>query len=124
MYVRNSKEAKIDGKLIASQFKSFYTSRQFKIRTNYNLTVSALRTAFSEDEIFIGFYENLFDANSLNKLTTFIGADLNFDVNTKYNKSLEIDLPIEVCRECIKYYEDIYHYCYKEFPITKNLWSR
>ena len=43
---------------------------------------------------------------------------------TSINSSLEIDLPIEVYRECMKYYEDIYHYCYKEFPITKNLWGR
>lgn len=124
MYVRDSKEAKIDGKLIVSQFKRFYTSREFKVRTNYNLTVNALRTSFSANEIFIGFYENLFDANSLNKLSTFVEADLNFDVKIKYNSSLEIDLPIEVYRECMKYYEDIYHYCYKEFPITKNLWGR
>jgi hypothetical protein len=124
MRLRDLDEKKIDVTLIANQFKNFYTNLQFKIRTNYDFTINALRTSFSEDAIFIGFYENLFDLNSLNRLSTFIDADLHPDINKKYNSSIKKDLPSEIYKECMRYYENIYHYCYKEFPITKDLWGK
>lgn len=104
-------------------FKELYKSNEMVHRTRYDLTVENLKRSFSSNEIFLGFYEKLFEQRTLQQLSEFLGFGLGeADVGTKVNSSSEAFLPAEEEQECKEFFQRVYEYCYRNFSITKDLW--
>ncbi len=115
---------KIDNRALLSEFESFYTSPLCQARTKYKDTVNAIRSSFEKNQIFIGFYENIFQINNLQALSDFLEINLvNANIETKINTSPSFELTFEKYMQCHKYYSEVYAYCFDEFPITKELWG-
>lgn len=51
----------------------YIRSDQARLRTNYPATLTRLRAAFSEDQLFIGCYETFFSPTELDRIATFFG---------------------------------------------------
>lgn len=114
---------KIEHELLLGEFEKFYKSPQFVARTMYESTIKTIRSNFPENQIFFGFYENLFDKNNLKALSGFLDLDLvHANVETKVHASPSFELSSKEYIQCKQYYIDVYNYCFKEFPITKELW--
>ena len=103
---------------------NYYNSPGFIMRTKYENTIINLKKAFSKDEIFIGFYENLFNNSNLDMLSNFLGIkeSLNYKHNFT-NVSPLYQLDTEISKICRNFYKDTYDYCFTNFPITEKLWK-
>ncbi|MEQ8699689.1 sulfotransferase [Bauldia litoralis] len=68
--------------------------RKYLERTEYTSTVKNLRASFAPEDVFIGFYETLFDDAEVARLATFLGLDdLVFDASANPNKSADLRKP-------------------------------
>ncbi len=66
-----------------------------KLRTQYDRTIRSLQSTFSEDNILLIFFEELFSDSTLNRLSEFLNLDNKFskNFNAKVNSSKEIGCP-------------------------------
>ena len=110
---------------IVEQFPNFYKTPGAIDRTNYQKTVLALREAFPEKDVFIGFYETLFEEKSRIQLSEFLEINLeNVNTEEKVNSSKKLTLPEKEYNACKEYYSELYEFCRIHFPQTQQLWSR
>lgn len=106
--------------------EQLYRSDRFRFRTNYHETIKALESVFPPDAIFYGFYENLFTKATVDRLSEFLGIPANYAViDQRFNASPKS----EPCRsdlrqELMHYYADVYAFCQKRFPETRELWRQ
>lgn len=116
-----------EGKILSDReynhrFKRFCKGNAFS-RTQYNKTIKNLRNSFDNDELFINFYENLFEKRTIKQLSDFLEIDLSYaNVNEYVNKSSTKELSSELRDECKKIFQNVYSFCEKEYPITKKIW--
>lgn len=110
---------------LLEKFSNFYTRDEIVKRTRYDHTITALNDSFDKKNIYLGFYESLFEPASLAKLKAFLKIrDLTFDVNERVNVSKPLHLPQDQVQACQDYYADVYDYCYTHFPQTQKLWAK
>lgn len=106
--------------------KQLYRTNAFRFRTTYQETIAALEQVFDIEDVFYGFYENLFTKNSIESLSRFLCVTPNFAaIGQHYN----ISPKSETCRtdlqnEVVSFYQDVYAYCNKRFPVTQELWHK
>lgn len=106
--------------------EQLYRSDRFRFRTNYHETIEVLESVFPPDAIFYGFYENLFTKATVDRLSEFLGIPANYAViDQRFNASPKS----EPCRsdlrqELMHYYADVYAFCQKRFPETRELWRQ
>ncbi|WP_298637089.1 sulfotransferase [uncultured Umboniibacter sp.] len=101
--------------------------RKAEIRTRYEVTIERLERVFDEQNIFYGFYEQLFQSDTLNRLREFLDlADFEPDVAFQSNVSKKSqslrELNEEVATTIVNHYRSTYEYCEKRFHIS-SLWS-
>lgn len=106
--------------------KQLYRSERFQFRTNYHETIEALESVFLPEAVFYGFYENLFTTPTLDRLSEFLDIPANYDV---IEQRFNVSPKSEQCRpdlrqEVMHYYADVYAYCHKRFPETRELWCQ
>ncbi len=94
-------------------------------RSNYMRTVSSLDNSFESEDVFIGFYEKLFDETTINRLSMFFGVNpACFNPEYVANASERM---YEYPREFIDYlayeYRDIYRFVYRRYPEVIDIWS-
>jgi hypothetical protein len=101
--------------------------RWCEIRTKYEITISNLEAIFDSNDIFYGFYEELFEEQSISNLSSFL--DLNefpIDINHKVNVSEKNDSSLELDEELgsriFNHYKETYEYCQNRFGV-KELWN-
>lgn len=96
--------------------KSYQTAR-FQKRTRYDVTIANLEQVFAEDELFYGFYEEMFEPSRINDICDFLGvAYLAPDFETKINASRTgnaID-PALLC-EIRRHYDPVYAFAGQRF---------
>ena len=115
-------EAIADEALLAL-FSDFYRNAPQSYRGNYPRTVTALRQCFDSDDLFIGFYETLFEPATLSALSAFLDVDLRHaDVEERVNVSKPIPLPTDLRRACQAFHREVYAFCHAQFPVTRQLW--
>jgi hypothetical protein len=106
--------------------KKLYKTSDFIFHTNYKKTIETLESVFEKKNIFYGIYEEMFKEENINQLSSFLDTDSNptfGDIKIEsYPKLNYIDKDLKY--EIIRFYEDIYEYCFKKFPQTKYLWSK
>lgn len=105
---------------------SSFIDPQASMRTRYERTITELEVVFSKQDIFYGFYENLFNSISYAKLGNFLGIELkNPDFNIVRNPSLMKE-PIQqdLAAEAARYYAATYSFAYDKFgQDVKDLWD-
>lgn len=121
---RGKRGREISDSELIGMFPSFYSDPANVDRTRYDRTVRALRNAFDEDDIYFGIYENLFSKDQIGLLSKFLGADLSrADVSERVNSSKPLALPEEERMACRQYFSEVYDFCFREFPQTRQLWK-
>jgi hypothetical protein len=112
-----------DDELMA-QFDIYSAGKQRVARSRYDKTLAAIRTSFHSDDVYIGFYEKLFEQDTLKDISDFLGIDLTHsDVAARINEGNPISLSSEVRVALKGKYSEVYEFCEREYPETKELWA-
>ena len=79
---------------------------------------------FNKDQIFFGFYENLFEQNTISNLLQFLEIKKSMDLSNRLSNASPIfTLDSELSNLCREFYAKTYNFCYRTFPITKKIWK-
>ncbi|MBR7800223.1 sulfotransferase [Undibacterium fentianense] len=91
--------------------RNLYASRPYLMRTNYHATIANLEEVFPPNEIHYAFYEHLFNDQSMQKLTQFLGInDEPADFEKTFNVSRTSNqIGTHLQREVALHYTDVYH---------------
>lgn len=95
-----------------------------EMRTRYDLTIKNLESVFSVEDIFYGFYENLFDNRTAKSISSFLNIDFDPDFDHKINVSInkEQALSSDLERKVFEHYRETYKFCDGKFDV-RNLWG-
>jgi hypothetical protein len=103
----------------ADRVLRMHTREMYAARTRYDETMARLERVFPRDSIFYGFYEGLFDRDTLRGLCSFLGIDFHEpDFERQVNvspKDLE-ELPEETVRTVARHFRDVYDAVRARFP--------
>lgn len=84
--------------------RALYTSENFVLRASYDRSIQAILTAFPREDVFFGFYETLFNVESIQSICAFLGLDyVAPDFGVQKNVSPKKDdisetLKAEICK--------------------------
>lgn len=113
----------LEADLLARNFRE----PKFVSRTRYDSTITNLERVFDSQDIYYGFFEELFNDDSISKLCEFL--DLPFrpgryaePVNPTKIRSV---VPLELRREMTEYYADVYNFVFAKFGAERirDLWG-
>jgi hypothetical protein len=97
-----------------------YLHPMYADRTRYDLTMDTLEQAFPREDVFYGFYERLFSADTLAPLCEFLGIDFHEpDFGRQVNvspKSEGATLPEETVRTVARHFAPVYDAVQRRFP--------
>ena len=84
MLVKNGKAEKLFAPVhdMAAQFPQFCRSQEAMLRTGYPETIDRLREVFAEDEIQFGFFETMFEAAEIERLSAFLDVPARTQVGS------------------------------------------
>ncbi len=99
-----------------------YKNVKFRLRTRYQDTITNIESIFDAENVFYGFYENLFTETSIKNFEDFLGIDLSVNFEEKINVSPKsiVSISSENIEKVVKFYEETYSFCDKKF-ISENL---
>lgn len=114
-------------KLNETDFESaliqYYKTEHCSIRTKYENIITEAERVFPTDSIYIGFYENMFENNEIERLSKFLQIEPKFDfANVKVNKTRNAVSDTDADLKVKAYYADTYEYFYNNHPISNELW--
>ena len=94
-----------------------YAHRENVQRTSYHLTLAELDRAFSPDETYIGFYEDLFSEARIREICDLLGIDFHPpDLDARRNASPPAQVPDEILRMVAEHYREVYEAVSARFP--------
>ena len=111
---------------IIEEIRKLYQSDGSQIRTKYDLVIPKLIKVFNEKELFIDFFEDMFNDDFCKRFKEFIGLD---DLEMEFNKPTNVTpkfrpLPDDFKYEIINFYGETYRYMKSLFPDkTSSLWK-
>ena len=101
----------------------YYRTEHCLIRTKYQNIITEVKNVFSSENVYIGFYENMFDRGEVAQLSGFLGVDPNFEfTKVKVNKTRNSVSTTDSDVKIKAYYAYTYEYFYKNFEIANELW--
>jgi hypothetical protein len=101
----------------------YYRTEHCLIRTKYQNIISEVKNVFSSENVYIGFYENMFDRGEVAQLSEFLGVEPNFEfTKVKVNKTRNSVSTTDSDVKIKAYYANTYEYFYKNFEIANELW--
>jgi hypothetical protein len=102
-------------------FNTYYLRADVEMRTRYDLTMAALDEAFDTKDVHYGFYESLFNDESVRAITDFLGLDyLDPDFDKVVNSSpRDADLDQDSIDRARQYYDATYRACMDRFGEDK-----
>ena len=109
------------------QIESEFPKLACEVCTRYEKTITVLEKVFDEENIFYGFYENLFDSKTLNNLKNFLEIthfpyDAKEKVNESSSKNSKVQIDGNLKLRIFDHYRDTYEYCHNKFDLT-DMWS-
>ena len=115
-------------KLLETDFESalnqYYRTEHCSIRTKYENIISEAESVFPKDSIYIGFYENMFEKNEVQRLSKFLQIEPKFEfAKVKVNKTRNAVSDTYSDLKVKEYYADTYEYFYENHPISNELWK-
>lgn len=105
--------------------REYAISTDAQLRTRYDRTLEAIEEIFSAEQVFIGFYETIFEVDEVKRLSAFLGLepDLEF-VNQKVNVSPRAQTLTPETKSFLRQeFAPVYETCARRFPITKEIWQ-
>ena len=103
--------------------KQYYKSEHCSLRTRYNETILEAKKAFGEDDLYIGFYENMFSSEEISRLSNFLEIEPNEKLaSIKVNKTRNAVEETDTDAIIKSHYSDVYEFCFDTYPITRKLW--
>jgi hypothetical protein len=116
-----------DTALEAELLSKEYQQTRFEIRTRYDLTITNLEQVFNPDELYLGFYEELFSDKAIAEICSFL--ELPFRPG-KYEQVVhgslvKSELPETIKSEVRSYYSQVYDFVLNRFgqDRVKKLWK-
>lgn len=108
---------------LVDHFAQEFPSAHYQVRTRYEQTLQALDRAFPGKEVYLGFYENMFELANLQAVAKFLGVATRPDeLERTRNASAGAVLPENLRKQCHDFYRSTYEYCWARFPQTRKLW--
>ena len=94
----------------AEEVLALYDVPGFEMRTRYETTIDELEKVFAPEDIYVGFYEELFERETLADITAFLGVDhIAADTERRINASSKADsLPEDVAHTVRTHYASTY----------------
>lgn len=85
-------------------------------RTDYQHTLEALKSAFSPENVFVEFYENLFAEETITRLCGFLDVPYHpAPLRKVVNQSISKPLTSDRRRRIGEAFRPVYEYCYEQF---------
>lgn len=107
-----------------SALLQYYNNEHCLIRTKYENIISEAESVFASDNIYIGFYENMFEESEVERLSKFLQVEPKFEfAKVKVNKTRNAVSETDADSKVKTYYSDTYDYFYKNYPISNELWK-
>jgi hypothetical protein len=88
-----------------------HTDDNYALRTRYDRTLAALDDAFERDELYLGFYEQLFTERSTREICALLGIDYvdpDFDVRRNASAAPPDELPEDTVRTVAAHFSEVY----------------
>ena len=95
-------------------------------KSQYEKTIQELEKTFSQDKIYYGFYESMFQESSFHSIQTFLNFQLNsFDTSQVFNPSPKNkEITRELNQSLVKHFEPTYDFIASRFGDNiKKLWQ-
>jgi hypothetical protein len=92
---------------------------QYARRTRYDLAIPGIDEAFGRDAAFYGFYERLFDRDTLRELCTFLGLDFHepdFGRQVNVSPKDDVELGEDTVRALVQRFAPVYQAVAARFP--------
>jgi hypothetical protein len=108
----------------ADALRRYAASSWAQSNARYDLTVARIDEVFAAEDVFYGFYESLFTAESVGELSRFLELppDTSFS-EKKFNVSEKAaDMPEDLMKAIADQYSSVYAWCNARFPETQSLW--
>jgi hypothetical protein len=83
----------------------------YALRTRYDRTIAALDEAFEQDQLYLGFYEQLFTERSTREICDLLGIDYvdpDFDVRRNASVAPTEELPDDTVRTVAHHFAEVY----------------
>lgn len=102
----------------------YYKSKHCRIRTEYNITLGNVFNAFNEEDVYVGFYENMFTEKKIFEMSNFLGVEfLPSLAKNRVNKTFGApEKNYEIEKKIKSFYSSVYEYCFDRFPVTRSIW--
>jgi len=98
-------------------------SRAAILRTDYKATIIELESVFPLTDIYYGIFEELFEPDSIKKLSDFLGVPASPSLaQERLNVSDKIEFNDSVRVRLADYYREVYEFAGERFPQTRRLW--
>lgn len=104
--------------------ESYYRSEHCFLRTNYGSIIREARQVLPLEDLYVGIYENIFTYSEVQRLSNFLGVDLNIEhVGKKVNKTVGVAEETPIDFSVKDYYSAVYKFCFDNYPVTRQLWT-
>jgi hypothetical protein len=101
-----------------------YPTEGVRLRTRYDETILRLEAVFRAEDIHVDAYERLFEPESIERLSRFLGVPVRTDLaETSFNVSRKsVDLDPWLKREIVLHFAEVYDFCFARDPGLRALW--
>jgi hypothetical protein len=122
--LRESPEAAV---LEAELLEKSHQQVSFQIRTRYDLTITNLEQVFAPDELYLGFYEELFSDKAIAEICSFLELPFrpgNYD-QVVHGSLVKNELPETSKSQVRNYYSEVYDFVLNKFgrERVRKLWK-
>ena len=94
------------------------------LRTQYENIIREASAVFAAENIYIGFYESMFEESEVRRISDFLQIKANFEfAKVRVNKTRNSVHETASDSMIKEFYVDTYNYFYQNFPDTKLLWA-
>jgi hypothetical protein len=116
-------DAALEAELLAKK----YQQTRFQIRTRYDKTIGNLEQVFNPDELYLGFYEELFSDKAISEICTFLELPFrpgNYE-QVVHGSLVKSELPETVKSQVRSYYSQVYEFVLNRFgqDRVKKIWK-
>lgn len=103
-----------------------HTTHPFRVRTDYEKTISNIESVFASDSIHYAFYETLFSSKEINRLEQFLGIHIpSPDFEHRVNQSFFVEeLDEETEKLIAQTYRTVYEFVARRFTVDfiRSVW--
>jgi hypothetical protein len=104
--------------------ETYYKSEHCILRTNYEAIITEAKKVFSEEDLYVGIYENMFAHSQVERISKFFGVNVNIEyAAVKVNKTSGITEETNIDSIIKVRYADVYDFCFSNYPMTRELWG-